>query len=164
MSRRRGADAVAGGAEGVVFTGPRAPQGADDAWLRAMCARVLPLLPSPVARAAVEFVDDARMAAMHGRFMGLPTTTDVLTFAANEPGLPVDVDIAVCVDEAARRGAGRPQGAREELLLYIVHGLLHACGHDDRDEASYRAMHALEDEILERAGAGRLFRAGEEQP
>ena len=34
-----------------------------------------------------------------------------------------------------------------ELLLYCVHGLLHCLGHDDHDEAGWRAMHAREDEI-----------------
>jgi ssRNA-specific RNase YbeY (16S rRNA maturation enzyme) len=84
----------------------------------------------------------------------------------------VDVDIAICVDEAARRGQGAaqidgsaasasaPHGTRGEILLYALHGLLHAAGHDDRDDDSYARMHAEEDRILEAAGFGRLFEGG----
>ena len=134
---------------------------ADRAWLAASIDALLPALGAPVARAAIEVVRDARMQALHARHMALDSTTDVLTFAQNAPGEPVDADIAICVDEAARRGAGAPHGARGELLLYALHALLHACGHDDRDEASFRRMHAEEDRILEAAGFGRLFEAGE---
>jgi probable rRNA maturation factor len=134
---------------------------ADRAWIAAGLARIEPLLGFPVARAAIEFVRDDRMRALHARHMGLDSTTDVLTFAQNEPGRPVDVDIAVCVDEAARRGQGTPHGTRGELLLYALHGLLHASGHDDRDDASFARMHAEEDRILEAAGFGRIFEGGD---
>jgi len=133
----------------------------DREWLIEAVARIIPLLGFPVARAAVEFVHDQRMCALHARHMGLDSTTDVLTFAQNEPGQPVDVDIAVCVDEAARRGHGTAHGTRGELLLYALHGLLHAAGHDDQDDASYRRMHAEEDRILEAAGFGRIFEGGQ---
>ena len=136
----------------------------DRAWLAASVGALLPALGVPVARAAVEVVRDARMQALHARHMGLDSTTDVLTFAQNAPGDPVDADIAVCLDEAVRRGACAAHGARGELLLYALHALLHACGHDDRDEASFRRMHAEEDRILEAAGFGRLFEAGEAEP
>jgi len=108
----------------------------------------------------VSVVGDARMRKLHLRHMGLDTTTDVLTFAQNAPGRPVDTDIAVCLDEAARRGQGTAHGTRGELLLYALHGLLHAAGHDDRDDASYARMHAEEDRILEAAGFGRIFEGG----
>lgn len=145
------------------FTGPALADlpASDREWLVAAVARIIPLLGFPVARAAVDFVHDQRMCALHARHMGLDSTTDVLTFAQNEPGQPVDVDIAVCVDEAARRGHATAHGTRGELLLYALHGLLHAAGHDDQDDASYRRMHAEEDRILEAAGFGRIFEGGQ---
>ncbi len=144
---------------------------ADRAWLAAGIERIVPLLGFAVTRAAIELVHDDRMCMLHARHMGLDSTTDVLTFAQNAPGEPVDVDIAICVDEAARRGQGAaphgsatspsvPHGTRGEILLYALHGLLHAAGHDDRDADSYARMHAEEDRILEAAGFGRLFEGG----
>jgi probable rRNA maturation factor len=145
----------------IEYLGSHRLSPADVAWLSGAVDAVAARLPQPVARAAVELVDDGRMSALHARFMNDPSTTDVLTFAQNEPGAPVDCDVAVCVDEAARRGAGRPHGTREELLLYVLHALLHACGFDDRDPASHAAMHAEEDRILVACGFGPLFAAGE---
>lgn len=145
---------------------------ADRAWLMAAMERIKPLLGFPIARAAFELVHDDRMRMLHARHMNLDSTTDVLTFAQNAPGEPIDVDVAICVDEAARRGQGAPEGSasgtahvaahgtRGEILLYALHGLLHAAGHDDRDAESYARMHAEEDRILDAAGFGRLFEGG----
>ena len=151
---------------GAELSGPAlsALAAADRDWLRASIARVIAASGVPVARIAVSVVDDPRMVELHRRHMGLDSTTDVLTFAQNAPDEAVDVDIAVCLDAAVRRGQGTAHGARGELLLYALHALLHACGHDDRDDASFRRMHAEEDRILEAAGFGRLFEAGEAAP
>lgn len=151
-------------AHGAELSGPSltAVPAADRAWLEDALARVIAASGIPVARAAVSVVGDARMRELHQRHMGLGSTTDVLTFAQNAPGEPVDVDIAVCLDEARRRGQGTAHGTRGELLLYALHGMLHAAGHDDLDEASFRRMHAEEDRILEAAGFGRIFEGGSE--
>lgn len=105
----------------------------------------------------VRVVNDAQMAAAHERYSGIPGTTDVLTFdLAGEPGV-LDVDILVCVDEARRQAAARGHSVERELLLYVVHGVLHCLGHDDHDEAGAAAMHAREDEILGAIGVGATY-------
>ncbi|MEQ9097477.1 MAG: rRNA maturation RNase YbeY [Phycisphaerales bacterium] len=110
----------------------------------------------------IRVVDDDEMARAHERHMGDPTTTDVMTFdlaeGAAERGAPVDADLLVCLDEAARNARERGHAVERELLLYIVHGMLHCLGHDDHDESSYQRMHALEDELLEAIGVGATFR------
>ncbi|MCA9295207.1 MAG: rRNA maturation RNase YbeY, partial [Phycisphaerales bacterium] len=88
---------------------------------------------------------------------GLDSTTDVLTFPMSDAGDAVDVDIAICVDEAQRQAGERGHAVEHEILLYAVHGLLHVTGHDDHDDAAYDAMHAEEDRILETIGVGRIF-------
>lgn len=124
----------------------------------------------------VRVVDDAEMSAAHAEFLDDPTTTDVLTFDMSETdgdvtppsaeeicsGLKrtlfvLDTDILVCVDVATRQAAGRGYAVEKELLLYVVHGMLHCLGHDDHDEAAAAAMHAVEDAVLEAIGVGRAF-------
>lgn len=115
--------------------------------------------------ARVRIVDDAEMAAAHERFGGVAGTTDVLTFDlrtdAERAASPrtMDVDILVCSDEAKRASVARGHPAEHEMVLYILHGLLHCLGHDDHEEESCRAMHDLEDLVLETIGVGRLFHA-----
>lgn len=107
-----------------------------------------------------EAVGDDRMTRMHARHKGEATTTDVLTFnLSGDPGV-LDADIVVCVDEARRQSAQRGHGVAEELMLYIVHGVLHCTGYDDAlDEGDFGglAMHRREDEILSAIGAGVVF-------
>lgn len=132
---------------------------ADAAQLKADTAAAVAMLNRPVARVAVRVVDDRTMISLHQAWHGLDSTTDVLTFEHDRTG-PLQVDIAVCADEATRRCAGQELDPCDELMLYIVHGLLHCCGHDDHDEAAFNAMHAEEDRILTALGRGPIYRQG----
>lgn len=106
----------------------------------------------------VRVLDDEAMSAAHERWGGVPGTTDVLTFDLREGEQgPLDVDLLVCVDEAARQAKARGLPLERELLLYIVHGVLHCLGHDDHDEADAARMHEEEDRLLEAAGIGATF-------
>lgn len=106
----------------------------------------------------VMVIGDAEMADAHERHKNVPGTTDVLTFdlEPDDPGL-LDTDILVCADEATRQGEHLGHPMERELLLYIIHGVLHCVGYDDTDEASAAAMHAREDELLEGIGVGATF-------
>jgi len=114
----------------------------------------------------VRVVRDPEMAAAHLEYCEVEGTTDVLTFdmssEADSAGRPVlDVDIMACIDEAARQGKARGHTREQELLLYIVHGVLHCLGHDDHDEAAAAAMHAEEDRVLGAIGVGTTYAAPE---
>jgi probable rRNA maturation factor len=126
-------------------------------WLTRKLVAVCNLIDRPIDRLAVRIVADAEMARLHEKHTGVPGTTDVLTFDNPAPGSPLDVDIAVCVDEAGRRAAELGHTVERELLLYAVHGLLHCLGFDDHDPGNGERMHAEEDRLLEAAGVGRTF-------
>ncbi len=107
----------------------------------------------------VKFVHDEAMADAHKKHCGVGGTTDVITFNLNEDGATtLNADLLVCIDEAARHAEGRRLSVKRELLLYILHGVLHCLGQDDTDDKSYAKMHELEDEILEDIGVGAAFR------
>jgi probable rRNA maturation factor len=127
------------------------------AWLAEHASKALQVLGFP-GEVRVRVVHDDVMAAAHEGFAGVPGTTDVLTFDLAEPGSAVlDVDILTCYDEAVRQAAARGHPPERELLLYIIHGVLHCLGHDDHDPAAAAAMHAEEDRILEAIGVGATF-------
>ena len=130
---------------------------AERAWVLERLAACLAHVADPVARVTVEIIDDHRMAALHERFSNVPGTTDVLTFPASGPGEPVEVDIAICVDEAARQSRARGHDLRHELLLYALHGVLHCTGFDDRAPHDHARMHAEEDRILQAIGLGAVY-------
>jgi probable rRNA maturation factor len=113
----------------------------------------------------VRLVGDVEITAAHRRHLDEPGPTDVLTFDLSDPADPgdrvfLDADLMVCVDEARRQSARRGTTLEQELLLYIIHGMLHCLGHDDHSDADARAMHALEDEILRSIGVGPVYSLG----
>jgi probable rRNA maturation factor len=129
------------------------------AWLEAKAREALRVL-GVGGEVRVRVVGDGEMGAAHSRYAGVAGTTDVLTFDLGEGG-PLDADLLVCADEAARQAAARGHPPERELLLYVLHGVLHCLGHDDHDEAAAAAMHACEDEVLTAIGVGPTYARGE---
>ena len=109
----------------------------------------------------VAVVDDGQMSKLHQQFLGLDTTTDVLTFDLRPDGQgSIEADIVICIDEARRQAEKLGHDVRNELLLYALHGVLHLLGYDDHDSADAQRMHEKEDQLLEEAGVGRIYRPG----
>jgi len=88
----------------------------------------------------VWLISDRRISGLHRQFLGQSGPTDVLTFQHGEIFLSA---------ETARRHArvfGNPLA--REIQLYIVHGLLHLHGFDDRTSAEARKMKSAQEKIL----------------
>jgi probable rRNA maturation factor len=88
----------------------------------------------------VWLVSDRRMATLHRKFMDQSGPTDVLTFQHGE--------IFISVDTASRNARAFGSSLASELRLYIVHGLLHLHGFDDRTQAGARKMERAQSKIL----------------
>ncbi len=96
---------------------------------------------------SVAFVTDRALASLHGRFLGDPSRTDVITFRG-DPALGHAGEICVSADAAARV-AGRSAAAfSRELTLYVVHGWLHLAGYDDLRPDLKRSMRRAEARAL----------------
>jgi len=114
----------------------------------------------PAGELSVAFLTDDALAALHGRFLGDPSATDVITFGG-DGAHSVAGEICVSVDAAvrhARKDAARLSG---EITLYLVHGWLHLAGFDDRGAADRRRMRSAESRamrILSQSGAVLRFK------
>ena len=102
----------------------------------------------------VWFLDDEAMADAHVEIMDVPGTTDVITMAYLEepealfPG-DMGLELLVCVPFAEREGAERSDSSfADELMLYIVHGCLHAAGENDLNETDRKSMRSREAEVM----------------
>jgi probable rRNA maturation factor len=93
---------------------------------------------------SVLFVSDRRMASLHRQFLGQGGPTDVLTFQHGE--------IFISVETAQHHARGFGNSTAEELKLYIIHGLLHLNGFDDRQKKGARRMEVVQQQILRSAG------------
>ncbi len=94
------------------------------------------------------------MAQANEEFVGHEGTTDVITFSYFDdpdslfPG-EAAVELIICVDAALREGASRSDSSySREMVLYLVHGLLHSAGEDDLSPGPRRRMRRREREVL----------------
>lgn len=95
-------------------------------------------------------VDGERIAALNRRYGGRAGRTDVLSFDLSDAGQAAIVaQIVVSGDVAAERAATRGGSKQRELMLYVVHGLLHLVGYEDDTARGAARMHARQDELLE---------------
>lgn len=102
------------------------------------------------AMVSVAVVGDAEISALHGRYLGDPSPTDVLSFALHAPGEPLDGQIVVSAETAVSAARRLGVDHEEELLRYVVHGTLHLAGHDDATAAGRARMRRLERTYLAR--------------
>ncbi len=111
------------------------------------------LLPGKGCRLSLALVEDSAMARLNARYLGENQPTDVLAFGMQE-GKTLSGDGALLGDivistETAKRNARRFHSSLEkELALYLVHGLLHLLGYEDRTPSQKRRMRREQDRVL----------------
>jgi len=122
----------------------------------------------PQADLCLKLVDESVMEVLHGKWMDLPGPTDVMSFPMDElrPGRdgqePADGvlgDIVLCPSVAGRQAVEAGHATEEELLLLLIHGILHLLGYDHAEPEAKREMFELQRTLLLTFLAGRGRRA-----
>lgn len=127
--------------------------------LRSECVRA--------AEISVALVDNGEIWALNRQFLGHDYATDVLSFSLDEPpdgqlsgessgaappprgkGRTVSGEVVLSAEMALETAVRYHWCPRDEVALYLVHGLLHLCGYDDLDRGERRIMRTREQEIL----------------
>jgi len=108
----------------------------------------------------ITFIDARRMRVLNKRFMRHDYTTDVLSFrydARNGRPTPhrmsgrgghVVGEILIAPAQARSYAKTHRIPYEQELSRYVVHGVLHWTGREDRTAKQRRTMRALEDRLL----------------
>ncbi len=97
---------------------------------------------------SVALVTDARIRGLNRRYLGHRGATDVLAFPLGAGA----GEIVVSAERAVAVARARGVAPRAELMLYVVHGLLHLAGYDDHDPEDARRMHARSLKLLRHLG------------
>ena len=92
----------------------------------------------------VVLVSDRKIAELHRRFMKVAGATDVITFQHGE--------IFISPETARRQAKQFGTTAQHEIRLYLVHGLLHLHGYDDKTPTGARKMAREQERIVRCAG------------
>jgi probable rRNA maturation factor len=104
-------------------------------------------------RLSLAVVSDATMRRVNRDFHACDEPTDVLAFALGAGGDDgFDAEVVVSLDTARREAAAHRVEPAAELMLYVVHGVLHLMGYDDHALADARRMHARAVSILDGIG------------
>ncbi len=105
------------------------------------------------ARVTLAFVDNPTIHRLNKQFLQHDEPTDVLSFPLSGPGArELEGDVVIGVEVAKEQSAERGHEVEAELALYAIHGLLHLCGHDDREEEARRVMRERESRYLRECG------------
>lgn len=122
------------------------------------------------ATISVTLTDNATVRRVNREFLRHDYDTDVLSFLFESPrvaarektagaarrghGRHIDGEVLVSAEMAAERAGQFGWSGRDELTLYLIHGLLHLCGYDDQTPPERRVMRGRERTILADLGIG----------
>lgn len=84
-------------------------------------------------------MNDEKMKALNFRYLGRDYPTDCLAFDMSQ-GHTLCADIAISTDTASSNAKRFNTTVEYELYLYLVHGLLHLYGYDDKTTRQKRIM------------------------
>lgn len=117
--------------------------------IRLCLKKIQPLLPELKNYfITIAVVDDVKMKDINSRFTGRNRATDVLSFVYND--ISPTIEIIVSSDQAISNAFRFKNTPAQELLTYIIHGLLHAVGYNDLNIKNRARMFRKQREILRR--------------
>jgi len=124
------------------------------------------LLTDGLALASVELgitlVAAPEMARINWQFLQHEGSTDVITFDHTEAqdsrkfsaaSPHISGELFICVDDAVAQARIFRTTWQAELIRYLVHGVLHLCGHDDYQAVARRKMKREENRLVRWLGA-----------
>jgi len=137
--------------------------------LRRIAGWVLQAEEIATAAISIALVDNATIRVLNRQYLNHDYKTDVLSFLfESEPDLPgrkpkskrrrqygprhIDGEVIVSAEMALDTAGRFGWGPKDELALYLVHGVLHLCGYDDRTDRQRRTMRGREQAILASLG------------
>ena len=80
---------------------------------------------------SVAVVDDATIRRLHREYLDVDEPTDVMSFVLDRDASRLEGEVIASAETARRRAPQYDWPAEDELLLYVIHGMLHLVGYDD---------------------------------
>src|SRR6266852_9625957 len=101
------------------------------------------------AEISLAFVDNPTIHQLNQRYLGHDEPTDVLSFPLSDPGARrLTGELVIGAEVAQAEANNRGHDVHAELALYVIHGLLHLCGYDDKSSADAQKMRERERHYL----------------
>lgn len=125
----------------------------DRARIREIVHTVLDGEEVPSAEISIAFVDNPTIHQLNVRYLNHDEPTDILTFPLSGPGAKtLQGELVIGAEVAKAEAEDRGHDIQVELALYVIHGLLHLCGEDDKSAEDSRSMRERERHYLTKLG------------
>ncbi len=100
------------------------------------------------AKLSIAFVDNEEIKRLNERFLGSNEVTDVIAFPLDNKEGILSGEIVISVETAVEVANKKKSSVEGEIILYLVHGILHLLGYNDNNKKNAKIMHEKESEIL----------------
>ena len=104
------------------------------------------------AQVSLAVVDDPTMHELNRRHLDHDYPTDVLSFVLEQSNGELEGEVIVSIDTAESQAREYGWAAEDELLLYVIHGVLHLIGYDDKSPEACEEMRLAETRHLGKFG------------
>ena len=107
---------------------------------------------SSSAKLSFAFVDNNEIKRLNKKYFDSDDVTDVIAFPLNNHNNSLNGEIVVSVETAVDTAIKEDVDVEGEIVLYVVHGLLHLLGYSDVNREDAIIMHEKESMILKALG------------
>ncbi|MCM8792152.1 MAG: rRNA maturation RNase YbeY [Candidatus Omnitrophica bacterium] len=116
--------------------------------IRAAILYLLKFLKLKKGQLNIYFIDKRRIRLLNRRYLKKDKPTDVLSFNLNEKKGNILAEIFICLALAKRNAVLYKNSFAHEVMLYIIHAILHILGFDDRSKKERRLMLNKQESLL----------------
>ena len=106
---------------------------------------------------AVVITGDSQLQELNLKYLGVDSPTDVLSFPSHDTDPDTGElylgDILISYPRALEQSVAGGHPIQDEIMLLVVHGVLHLLGYDHVDEAGQAEMWAIQSATLNRLGS-----------
>ncbi|OGW78070.1 MAG: rRNA maturation RNase YbeY [Omnitrophica bacterium RIFCSPLOWO2_01_FULL_45_24] len=118
----------------------------NEEFIKELAADIIKILRKPRStELEIIFLSDSAIRPLNRRYKNRNISTDVLSFELGELG-----EVIISSDTALRNSRIFNTSFEEEIVLYIIHGILHLFGYDDETAGTKNRMSKKENDIRKR--------------
>lgn len=115
-------------------------------FMKSCVKNILTFLNVDCEEISLYFTTEKKITLLHEQFFQDNTPTDCISFPIDKKHLG---EIFVCPSVAINYAKKHNQDPLEEVLLYVVHGILHLVGYDDMTPQAKKVMRRMEKKCMD---------------
>ena len=120
----------------------------DENKIKFICSKIISDAGFRTGRLGVVLTDNVAIHLLNHKYLGHDCATDVISFTVEFTDSHLEAEVVVSAQVAKERCMEFDMVEEEELLLYVIHGVLHQVGYDDKTTHDKLTMRRMETAYL----------------